>query len=82
MEDLGISVNSNINDALENVLHGKETPEEREKALISFIKDYDKSTKELECDLRIRATIKANVLIVVAFMSVVLGSILTALFMK
>ncbi len=82
MEDLGINVNSSIDGALETVLRGKETPEEREDALIKFIKDYDKSTKELECDLRIRATIKANVLIVVAFMSVVLGSILTILVMK
>lgn len=82
MEDLGFEVNSNINEALETVLHGKETPEEREAALISFIKDYDKSAKEYEIDLRAKATIKDNILVVVAVISAVVGALLSGIFLS
>jgi len=67
---------------LETVLHGKETPEEREAALISFIKDYDKSAKEYEIDLRARATIKDNILVVVAVISAVVGALLSGIFLS
>ena len=82
MEDLGTYVNSNINDALETLLHGKETPEEREAALISFIKDYDKSVKEYEIDLRAKATIKDNILVVVAVISAVVGALMSGIFLS
>ena len=82
MEDLGFEVNSNINEALETVLHGKETPEEREAALISFIKDYDKSVKEYEIDLRAKATIKDNILVVVAVISAVVGALMSGIFLS
>jgi len=82
MEDLGFEVNSNINESLETVLHGKETPEEREAALISFIRKYDKSVKEFEIDLRAKATIKDNILIVVAVISAVVGALLSGIFLS
>lgn len=82
MEDLGFEVNSNINESLETVLHGKETPEEREAALISFIKDYDKSVKKYEIDLRAKATIKDNILVVVAVISAVVGALLSGIFLS
>ena len=82
MEDLGFEVNSNINESLETVLHGKETPEEREAALISFIRKYDKSVKEFEIDLRAKATIKDNILVVVAVISAVVGALLSGIFLS
>ena len=82
MEDLGFEVNSNINESLETVLHGKETPEEREAALISFIRKYDKSVKEFEIDLRAKATIKDNILVVVAVVSAVVGALLSGILLS
>ncbi len=82
MEDLGFEVNSNINESLETVLHGKETPEEREAALISFIRKYDKSAKEYEIDLRAKATIKDSFLVVVAVISAVVGALLSGIFLS
>ena len=78
MEDWGISVNSDINDALESVLHGKETPEEREEALLDFIKKYDKSANECIEDLKTRALAKSSVMIMIALLSAILGAILGA----
>ena len=46
MEELGSTVGFDIKDAINSVLRGKETPEEREKALIDFIKKYEESTNE------------------------------------
>lgn len=46
MEELGTFVHSDIEDVLKATLQGKETPEEREEALISLIKDRDISAKE------------------------------------
>ncbi len=78
MEDLGISVNSDINEMLESILHGKNTQEEREEALISFIKDYDKSVNECYAELRTRAIARNSVLLVVAIISAIFGAAIAA----
>lgn len=79
MEDWGITVNSNINEMLETVLHGKNTQEEREEALISFIKDYDKSANECYVELRTRAIAKNSVIFIAAIISAILGAAIAAL---
>ena len=55
MEDLGTTVGFDIDQALESVLHGKESPEEREEALIDFIKKYETSANECIEDWKTRA---------------------------
>jgi len=82
MEDWGTDVGSNVDDALVSVLRGKETPEEREEALISFIRDYDKSAKEYEADLMTKATIKNYTIVIVAIIAMILGGVITGVIMS
>lgn len=56
MEELGSTVGFDINDAVKSVLNGKDTPEEREKALIDFIKKYGESANECIEDWKKRAS--------------------------
>jgi hypothetical protein len=55
MEDLGIVLGFHLDEALKSALRGKETPEEREKALIDFIKKYEESANECIEDWKKRA---------------------------
>ena len=84
MENWGIAtVGSNINEALDSVLHGKNTPEEREEALVDFIKKYEESANKCIEDWKIRALAK-NVtiatVVVVGILSALAAAGITALF--
>ena len=80
MEDLGTTVGFDINEALESVLHGKESPEEREEALIDFIKKYEASANECIEDWRTRALAKNATMVLVSILSALAGAGITALF--
>ena len=56
MEELGTFVHSDIEDVLKATLQGKETHEEREEALIDFIKKYEESANECIEDWKKRAS--------------------------
>ena len=56
MEEPGTTASSNIKDTVKSVLRGKETPEEREKALIDFIEKYEESANECIEDWKKRAS--------------------------
>ena len=81
MEELGTTVGFDIDEALESVLHGKETPEEREEALIDFIKKREASANECIEDWKTRALAKNATTVLVGILSVLAGVGITALFL-
>jgi len=81
MEDfIETSKDSTIDEILESLLHGKETPEEREAALTQHIRDYHKSANEYIEGIKASAEAKVESMKLFAVLPyIIIGMVLVAI---